>query len=297
MADSKGSRKLTKSTEAALFFTARLNNMPIPLSHIAGFNDSALILRLSPRGESDLMVDLYTREHGRLRVLAKGAKRSKKRFVGLLLTGQHIEAELAPFRKGGDLLSLSGASLVGGFGGLRQDWRYFLLASPVYELLLKCTAQNDPHPRIFDLALASLAALENAQSKTRAASALILFLTRLLEEAGFGLTLDCCLACGCEMESSGEAFLSLQGGTVCGRCPETASSYGRYQVPLGLVKSLEAASRLELSALDRLNLPPALLTPGLAFLGRFWQQVAGLPLPSLGLAARALRAMDAGRLG
>ena len=290
-----GSRKLTESTDAAHHSTADLSNMPVSTTSIAGFNDSALVLRLEPRGESDLMVDLYTQSHGRLRVLAKGAKRSKKRFMGILLTGQHLEVELMPFRKGGDLLSLSSASLLNGFAGLRQDWRKFMVAAPVCELLLKCTSQYDPHPRVHELALATQAGLEAAQAKDKAASLLILFLARLLEETGFGLTLDCCLACGSEPHGSGETYLSLQGGLVCGCCPETASAHGRFTVPLGLVKSLRSASRLEFSALSRLKLAPALLEPGLAFLNRFWQQVAERPLPSLSLAGRALLAMDSRR--
>ena len=274
---------------------ADISNMPVSLSHIAGFDDSALILRLSPRGESDLMVDLYTRQHGRLGVLAKGAKRSKKRFVGILLTGHHLEVELTPFRKGGDLLSLASAGLAAGHAALRQDWRKFLIASPVWELLLKCTARQDPHPAAFDLALATLAGFEAAQSKNKAASLLILFLARLLAESGFGLVLDCCLACGVETPNSGQAYLSLQGGAVCGCCPDTTSTYGRYPVPLGLIKSLQAAADMDLGSLERLNLSPVLLEPGLSFLSRFWQQVAERPLPSLGLAARALNSLERGR--
>jgi len=72
--------------------------MPLNLPEISG-----LVLRLNPVGESDILLDLFTKEIGRLKAVAKGGLRSKKRFTGLLLTGHLLDLGLSPGKKGADL--------------------------------------------------------------------------------------------------------------------------------------------------------------------------------------------------
>jgi DNA repair protein RecO (recombination protein O) len=241
---------------------------------------AALVLRLRPLGESDLMVDLFSREMGRLSALAKGGKRSQKRFFGLLLAAHHLEVSLTPGRQGG-LWLLEGARLLENHLGLRQDYRRLLAAGPVLELLLRATAAHDPHPGVLDLALFTLARLGRAGEPAEMASALVIFLARLLNELGYGLGLDSCLHCGRSLESIARPRLSLAGGLACAACPPAPRDR---QVPPGLVKSLHSALALEPPALGRLSLSPALLRPALGFLGDFWRHVVGHDLPSLGLA-------------
>ncbi|MFH1033387.1 MAG: DNA repair protein RecO [Pseudomonadota bacterium] len=241
---------------------------------------AALVLRLRPLGESDLMVDLFSREMGRLSALAKGGKRSQKRFFGLLLAAHHLEVDLVPGKQGG-LWLMESARLLRHHLGLRQDYRRLLLAGPVLELLLRATAPHDPHPGALDLALLTLARLERASEPQEMASALVIFLTRLLGEQGYGLGLDTCLHCGRPLEAIARPRLSLAGGLACAACPPSPRDR---QVPPGLIKSLQSALALAPTALGNLRLSPALLRPALAFLGDFWRHVVGHDLPSLELA-------------
>lgn len=241
---------------------------------------SALVLRLRPLGESDIMVDLFSREMGRVTGLAKGGKRSQKRFFGLLLAGHYLETSLLPGRRD-DLWLLQGASLLASHLGLRQDYRRLLYAGPVLELLLRAAAPHDPHTGALDLALLTLARLERADEVPEMASALVIFLVRLLGEMGYGLALESCLHCGRPLAQVSQPRLSLAGGLACHQCPPQAQDR---PVPPGLVKSLASALTLEPAALGRLSLSPALLRPGLGYLGDFWRQVIGHDLPSLGLA-------------
>ena len=66
---------------------------------------TGLILRLRPLGESDLLVDLFSKEMGRITALAKGGKRSKQRFFGVLLAGHLLQLGLARFTAGGSAAS------------------------------------------------------------------------------------------------------------------------------------------------------------------------------------------------
>lgn len=245
---------------------------------------AALVLRLRPLGESDIMADLFTRELGRISALAKGGKRSRKRFFGLLESGHYLETSLTPSRQGG-LWLLEGARLRANHLGLRQDYRRLILAGPVLELLLRATGPHDPHPGAHDLALATLARLDQGQEMAEMASVLVVFLLRLLGELGYGLELANCLHCGKPVARMSAPRLSQAGGLVCEACPHSPRER---QVPPGLVKSLAAALELGPAALDRLRLAASLLPVALGFLGDFWRQVCGHDLPALTLAAQLL---------
>jgi len=249
----------------------------------------ALILRLRGLGESDLLLDMFARDLGRITALVKGGKRSQKRFFGLLLSGHLVDSQLAPPKKGSDLWRLDAASLLAAHVGLRLDYQRLIAAAPVWELLLRATAPQDPHPPALDLALATLSRLERANDPAELAAGLIVYLTRLLKELGYGLCLDVCLLCGRPHAQAASTQLSLAGGLVCGLCPNESPGRGRataWEVPAGLVKGLAAAQEMELGALGRLRFPAAVLGPGLAFLGEFWQRVIGRDLAGLEVAQK-----------
>lgn len=251
--------------------------------------DAALVLRLNPVGESDVLVDLFTACQGRATALAKGGKRSQKRFFGLLLWGHLLEVDLAPTKSGGGLQRLEAASLLSPFAGLRDDYQRVMAAGPVMELLLRASAPMDPHPRALELAIHTLSRMEEAASIRELASLLLIYQARLLREFGYGLELGCCLHCGKKHQTTDPVCLSLEGGLVCGDCSRQSGAGNNLEAPAGLIKGLCAALEMEGdAALARLGFPRSLTGPGLTFLGRFWQQIAGHDLPSLGLAAHTL---------
>jgi len=243
-----------------------------------------LVLRLRPGGESDLYLDLFTAELGRATALAKGGKRSLKRFCGLLLAGHLLDLTLAP-TKSGDLWRLEAAALINPHLGLREDWRRWVLAGPVLELLLRATAPHDPHPGALALALATLARLERATARDEMGTVLVIFLVRLLKELGYGLELARCLACGQAALTVTRPRPSLGGGLLCEDCP---SRHREHPVPPSLIRSLEAAAGLPPKALTRLRLTPAPLGPALGFLGEFWREISERDLPSLAIAGDVL---------
>ncbi len=252
--------------------------MTLPLTAISG-----LVLRLRPLGESDLLVDMFTRRMGRLTAVAKGGRRSKQRFFGVLLAGHLLEMNLAP-TKSADLWRLESARVLAAHVGLRADYRRLLAAGPVLELLLRATPVQAPQPGVLEQALACLARLEKGADQAELGSGLVVFLVRLLDLLGYGLSLEACLHCGRPAQGQG-LRLSLGGGAVCPACPPTPRDH---PAPPGLIKSLQAAATLQPPALDRLRLPLDQVRGALAYLGEFWQEIVGNDLPSLGLAARSL---------
>jgi len=146
----------------------------------------AYVLHHYDWSESSLILDLFTRDQGRLAVVAKGAKRPYSQLRAVLLPFQRIQVSLSKPAKtldgsGPEVVTLRGAEWAGGAtmpAGAALFSGYYL-----NELLLKLLARQDPHPALFDAyaqTLPELHASEDAQSQ----SALRAFELRLLAELG-----------------------------------------------------------------------------------------------------------------
>ena len=244
-----------------------------------------LVLRLRSLGESDIILDVFTSAMGRMTALAKGGKRSKQRFFGVLLDTHLLDMNLEP-TKSPDLWRLASARVMVSHLGLRQDYRRLLAAGPILELLLRATPVQAPQEGVLELALTILARMEQGNGPAELGSALAIFLARLLDLLGYGLNLESCLHCGRPVEQMKNLRLTLGGGVVCPSCP---AGHRDHQVPPGLVKFLVAARALEPRPLSRLRLPAGQLPLALGFLAEFWREVVGHDLPSLGLALRSIK--------
>ena len=257
--------------------------MPLPVI----INTTGLILRLGEMNESDVLIEAFSPDYGRISLLAKGGKRSKKRFFGLILDAQVLEMNLRQTARGNELWLLESAALIESHAGLRRDYRRFMAAAPVLELLLRGTGAWDPQPAAYDLALLTLARICAAQAQAEMGSALLIYCARLLAELGYGLELGACVQCGLVLDEVASPRLSLAGGLVC-----TGHGQGKpeAELPLGLIKGLARAVALEPDQLARLRFPPAQSRPGLRFLTRFWQETLGHDLLSLTSVINLLRA-------
>lgn len=146
----------------------------------------AYVLHRWDWSETSLIVELFTREQGRLVVAAKGAKRPTSQLRPVLLPFQPLHAVLgrAPADEAAEVLNLRGAEWVGGTpllaaGALLAGWY-------LNELLMKLLARQDPHPALFDAYADALAALALAPpgDALSEAAALRAFELQLLRETG-----------------------------------------------------------------------------------------------------------------
>ncbi len=153
-------------------------------------DEAAFVLHAYPYKETSLIVDVLTRHHGRVALVARGAKRPRSALRGLLLGFQPLSIgwvqtaarAVVGSRGGGDLRTLTRAEWLGGLRPLRGE----ALMSGFYlnELIQKLVARDDPHERLFDAYVEALSALSDEGS---AAPALRRFEAALLREAGYAL--------------------------------------------------------------------------------------------------------------
>jgi DNA repair protein RecO (recombination protein O) len=175
----------------------------------------AIVLRTTDWSETSRIATLWTREFGKVRVLAKGGRRLKSNFESALdlLT----LCSIVLLRKSsGSLDLLTEAQVVERFPRLRADLAALYAAYYVAELLSEWTQDNDPHPTLFDEALDTLRGF--GAPGVPAGPRVARFELVLLRELGYSPTLTNCAGCGESVAETGLAFSAAAGGVVCPAC-------------------------------------------------------------------------------
>ena len=143
---------------------------------------AAYLLHAYPYSETSLILEVFARDHGRLAVLARGARRPRSALRGVLHAFQPLE--LGWFG-GGEVKTLARAEWLGGIPLLRGEG--LLLGYYLNELLLKLLPREDAHAALFDAYASALAALSRGATET---AELRRFEKTLLRELGYGLVLE-----------------------------------------------------------------------------------------------------------
>ena len=130
-------------------------------------NTAAILLRRTKFSDSSLIVSWLTREHGKIKTMARGALRPKSAFAGTL--DLFFETEISFVRSNrSEIHMLREVALRNPFEGLRKDYARVELASYFVELLELMTELEHPVPELFDLLHRALGYLENATPDRRA---------------------------------------------------------------------------------------------------------------------------------
>ncbi|MFL5241685.1 MAG: DNA repair protein RecO [Gemmataceae bacterium] len=176
---------------------------------------TALVLRTTDWSETSRIATLWTRELGKVRVLAKGGRRLKSNFESALDLLTVCSIVLLRKSSGG-LDLLTEAQVMERFPHLRQDLQALYAGYYVAELLADWTEDYDPHPVLFDEARETLRTL--GANKLMTGLRLARFELVLLRELGYSPQWDNCASCGAELDQSTLVFSPSAGGMVCSAC-------------------------------------------------------------------------------
>ena len=190
---------------------------------MAIIKDDAVVLRRLDYSETSQVLAVFTRTHGKVRLIAKGIKRSTKaKFsTGLdLLDIGHLAFSARTVRQEA-LATLTEWTQSRAGAGLRESLDRLLGAQYLAFAATELTEDWDPHPQLFDGIAAGLTALGDSHPVF---PTLVTFQRCLLEEIGSFPILDACVGCQRPRVGWGEVFFSsLEGGLLCRDC-ETARS-------------------------------------------------------------------------
>lgn len=195
----------------------------------------AIVVRATPLRESDLLVVLYTDDHGRVSAVARGARRSQRRFAGALQL--LVLARVQISRGRGELWNLDTAEIEREWTQLAADPIAVAHASYVVELVGALMPPEVPEPTAIELVLAVWDSLASGGP-----SAAVLRATELalLDLAGHRPALDRCAVCSGVL-GPGSVFDPSRGGGMCRSCAARSRSVG--------VRAFEAGARDYLAAI------------------------------------------------
>jgi DNA repair protein RecO (recombination protein O) len=183
----------------------------LPRDRING--QPGFVLHSYPYKETSLIVDMFTRDFGRIGLVAKGAKRPLSKLRGVLQTFQPLSTS---WSGRSELRTLIDAEWVGGMLPLERT--ALLCGFYLNELLVKLIARDDPHPALFDQYVATLNQLAHNEP---AQIVLRKFERALLKETGVAADLSRCAGSGDPVEPGVEYVVDPERGPRVARVADT----------------------------------------------------------------------------
>ena len=136
---------------------------------------TGIVLKEMPLGEADKLLTVFSREQGRISVVAKGAKKPGSRFLAAASSFAYSDMELV---KGRSMYVLRNANMIASFYGLREDYDALTAAAEAARITLKVIQEELPDPEALDLLLKVLDFLEQKKRNPKLVEAV--FIIRLL---------------------------------------------------------------------------------------------------------------------
>jgi DNA repair protein RecO (recombination protein O) len=216
--------------------------------------DEGIVLRRVDYGETDRVLTVLTRHHGKVGVLARGVRRSGSRLAAHTDLFTRSTLQLAQGR--GELEVLTEARRLGPATPM-ADARRSACASLCAELADLALEPGHPLDEgLYDLVAEALADCADPARDPR--SAVVWFAQRMIDRLGYAPELRVCASCGRRLEERAARFSAAGGGLLCPACapgdPEGVDC------PVAAIKVLRVAAAGDAGLYARLRLGPEVLT-------------------------------------
>jgi DNA repair protein RecO (recombination protein O) len=212
---------------------------------VAVYHADAIVIRSQEYGESDRILTVFSRENGKIQVIAKGVRKPKSRQRGG--TQLFTYADFLLYR-GHSLDTVSQVSPKESFAHLWDDLERTMAATGIAELLDISVMTGQPHPELFTLTLTCFFLLAHYEPLL----ILSAYALRLMKTLGYSPVLDECAECGTKVEGERLYFSSLAGGILCAVCLRDFP--GRW-LKAGSIAFMNRLLNNDLDKLDRLRWP------------------------------------------
>lgn len=182
---------------------------------MATFETEALVLKQFDLGESDRLITLYTREKGKLKAVAKGARKGNKSRSGLVLPFSYHNFTLY---QGKSLAKINHIESIAMNSSLREDLDYMAYASVVSEYIERAGLEDQADQALFSLLVIILEKMA-AAAKEDLLFYLTIFKAKLLLLLGVKPEIENCTVCGEKIDLKDSTPLSIEeGGSICKKC-------------------------------------------------------------------------------
>lgn len=220
--------------------------------------DNAFIINKSDYGESDIIITLFSASRGKISCIAKGAKRSRKRFPGSLeLFSQvsfngFIKHPLA-------LTRIDECQLLKPYIKIQEELKSYLNGCYFLEIVNRCSGERQSNPALFELLDDLFTFLSDLPHNRNFNCRIRLFELQIITLLGFKPELSHCLDCGTELNQENLRrklfnFSPQTGGLVCDHCrPRHPAAFNISQ---GTINLLNQAHRLDNKLRNKVNFTP-----------------------------------------
>jgi DNA repair protein RecO (recombination protein O) len=170
------------------------------------YRDHGIVLRTYRLAEADRIVVLLTRDHGKVRAVAKGVRKTTSRFGGRLEPTRHVALQLY---EGRELDTITQAETVDHFRAIREDLSRVARAVSMLEATDQLALEREPNLRLYQMLLGALRALAARPAPLVVPG----FFLKALALEGFRPNVEGCVSCG--VDEPLVAFDADEGGLLC----------------------------------------------------------------------------------
>lgn len=209
----------------------------------------AIVISHADYGETDRILNLFTRELGKIHAIAKGVRKEHSRKAGHL---EPFTCALLMLAKGTSLWIISQAETVAGFTEIKENLERTALAAYCLELVDRFTIEEEVHPQLYRLLRESLTRLSSTDPSFNVTR---YFEMRFLEMVGFRPELFRCVQCGTDIKPEDQFISMAQGGALCPKCGLRADD--SLPIQLATLKYLRHFQRSGYRQVQNLEVPSA----------------------------------------
>lgn len=208
--------------------------------------DEAVVIRAMNYGEADKIVSLYTPRFGKVKGIAKGARKPKNK-LSYSLEPFNLGQLLFFERENVELCSIRSFDVMERFDELRRDLKKLSFASASVELVDAVSVEGVPDERGFELLVEYLSLMRSSNDPELLTYA---FALRFMAQSGFKPQLELCVSCLRPINSN-PAFNPVSGGLICRGC--LGSSPEAFPIEMGTARTMRKLMELDLGLVGRVR--------------------------------------------
>lgn len=176
------------------------------------YRTEAVVMHRQNLGEADRLLSVFSQDHGKLRLVAKGARRPRSRKAGHLEPFTRVQLQLA---RGRDLDIITQAEAIDTYPSLRDDLVRLGQTAYVIELMDRFTVEREVNQALYRLLINTF---ERLIDGVEPATILRHYELRLLDQVGYRPELFRCLGCSEDLLPQDQYFSASEGGVICSAC-------------------------------------------------------------------------------
>lgn len=227
-----------------------------------------IVIRTSHYGEANKVVTLYTREWGKVGVMAVGAKKPNSRLAAVT---QPFTYGYFLVKKGSGLGNLQQGDIISSMRSIKEDIFLTAFASYIIDLTDKCTDERKPNPFLFELLYQTLNFMNEGYDPEILSN---IYEMKMLNSLGLYPVLNQCSVCG---NTEGEFSFSIrEGGFICHRCLDKDPYH--FKISQATVKLLRLFYYLDISRLGNISVKDETKKELKTIISAYYDEYSGLNL-------------------